>query len=115
MCQEPVALLPRTSPARRGLPTPWHKDALGQGCIHTTAGGGSEGKPGVRLAVNVLEDLKAVPAAPHKAFKAFILQTGQTSVHPLHGRFAQPERTEGRGNPQRPSLGMLAEVIKSLT
>lgn len=33
--RSPRALPPRMSPARRGLPTPWSKEALGQGCIPT--------------------------------------------------------------------------------
>lgn len=38
MCQEPVAMLLMLSAAHTALLTPWSKEALGQGCMHTTMG-----------------------------------------------------------------------------
>lgn len=65
VCQEPMALPPRTGPAHRGLSTPWSKEAWDK-AGSTLPWSGSRGKAEVTLAINVLEDLNAGSAALHR-------------------------------------------------
>lgn len=103
MCQKPKALLPRTSPAHRGLPTPRNKDAWGQSCTHAATESGSKEKAEVRLAINMPEDLKVVPAALHRRNLPGLHPPERTNLGPSSSWTLCPAREDrGQGKPPAP-------------
>lgn len=77
---------------------------------------GSKGEDEVTLAINMLEDLKAGSAAPHRGnFEGFHPPERTNFSSSFSWMLCAAREGRGQGNPWHPSLGRLTERIKSLT